>query len=209
MLGDFFSWLEGLSGHTWFLAIILLIALADSVIPVVPSESMVIIGGVSAGLGRLNVALVIVAAMVGAFLGDNLAYQIGQSAGPFLRRYLFRGAKGNKRLSWAEQQLQTRGGMLLITARFVPGGRTAITTVSGLTGQDRRRFVLFVGLASVIWATYATLLGYIGGKAFADNHTKAFVVAFGAALSVTFLIEIVRKIRHSGEAKGTAEAVSN
>ena len=142
MLGEFFSWLEGLSGHTWFLAIIFLIAFADSVLPIVPSESMVIIGGVSAGLGQLNVVLVILVAMIGAFLGDNMAYQIGRSAGPFLRRFLFPGAKGEKRLSWAEQQLKTRGGMLLITARFIPGGRTAITTVSGLTGQDRRRFVV-------------------------------------------------------------------
>ena len=109
MLGDFFSWLEGLSGHTWFLAIIFLIAFADSVIPIVPSETMVIIGGVSAGLGQLNVVLVILVAMIGAFLGDNMAYQIGRSAGPFLRRFLFRGAKGEKRLSWAEQQLKSRG----------------------------------------------------------------------------------------------------
>lgn len=207
MLGDLFSWLEGLSGNTWFLGVILIIAILDSVIPVVPSESMVIIGGVSAGLGDQNIVLVIVVAMIGAFVGDNMAYQLGHSAGPLLKRFFFRGAKGEKRLAWAEQQLRTRGGMLLITARFVPGGRTAITTTSGLTAQPRRRFVLFVGIASVIWATYAALLGFIGGKTFADNHTLAFLMAFGAALSVTVLIEVVRKVRHrDGKAGATAAA---
>jgi membrane protein DedA with SNARE-associated domain len=47
-------------------------------------------------------------------------------------------------------------------------------------------------IACVIWASYATLLGYIGGKTFEDNHTRAFLFAFALAISVTLLIEGVR-----------------
>ena len=47
-------------------------------------------------------------------------------------------------------------------------------------------------IAVVIWASYASLLGYFGGKTFQESHTLAFLVAFGTALSVTVLIEIVR-----------------
>ena len=50
----------------------------------------------------------------------------------------------------------------------------------------------------MVWASYAALLGYIGGKAFADNHTLAFLVAFGCALAVTGVIEAFRWIRHRG-----------
>ena len=42
------------------------------------------------------------------------------------------------------------------------------------------------------WATYAALLGYLGGRTFQDNHTLAFGVAFGTAVSVTVVIEAVR-----------------
>ena len=92
-------------------------------------------------------------------------------------------------------RIRTRGGPLLITARFIPGGRTALTVTSGITRQDKRWFMGWVAVAVTIWATYAAVLGYIGGKTFGDNHTLAFLVAFGAALIMTGIIEVVRKIR--------------
>lgn len=195
LLGDLFDRLSELSGSPSFLLVILVIAFLDSVIPVVPSETLVIIGGVAAGQGDQVLPLVILCGAVGAFLGDNAAYQLGVSAEGFLRRTLFRGEKGAKRLDWATRQLETRGGMLLLTARFVPGGRTAITVASGVTRQPRRRFALFDLLACSIWATYAAVLGFAGGKTFQDNHTLAFLIAFAMALSVTVVIEVIRHFR--------------
>jgi membrane protein DedA with SNARE-associated domain len=86
--------------------------------------------------------------------------------------------------------------MLLVTARFIPGGRTVVTFSSGLTRQPFKRFLSFIAFAAVVWACYAALLGFVGGKAFADNHAVAFLVAFGCALGVTAVIELVRWLRH-------------
>lgn len=196
LLGDLFDRLEIYSGAGWFLLVIFVIALFDSVVPIVPSETMVIIGGVAAGQGDQPLLAVIALGALGAFTGDNLAYQLGWGAEGFLRRTLFRGEKGEGRLRWAEEQLRKRGGTLLLTARFIPGGRTALTVSCGVTRQDRRRFVLFDLLACVIWATYAAVLGYAGGRAFQDNHTLAFVIAFVSALSVTGVIELIRHLRN-------------
>ena len=204
LFGDLFDRLADLSGSPLFLVVIFFIALFDSVIPVVPSETLVIIGGVAAGQGDQLLPLVIASGAVGAFAGDNIAYQLGISAEGFLRRTLFRGDSGQKRLDWATRQLETRGGLLLLTARFIPGGRTAITVSSGVTRQPRRRFVLFDLLACVIWATYATMLGFVGGKAFEDNHTLAFIIAFAAALSVTGVIEVIRHFRNKRRATAAA-----
>jgi membrane protein DedA with SNARE-associated domain len=66
---------------------------------------------------------------------------------------------------------------------------------SGITHQPRWWFVRWIALATAIWATYAALLGFIGGKAFEDDHTTAFLVAFGAALGITVVIELVRHFR--------------
>jgi len=52
--------------------------------------------------------------------------------------------------------------------------------------------MIYDAIACTIWATYATLLGYIGGRTFEDNHTRAFLFAFGLAVGVTLLIEGVR-----------------
>jgi membrane protein DedA with SNARE-associated domain len=97
--------------------------------------------------------------------------------------------------------------LLLITARFIPGGRTAVTVTSGITRQPWRRFAFFIGIAAVVWATYAALLGYIGGKSFEDNHTLAFVAAFAAALSVTVLIEVARHLLERRRRVTAAEPV--
>ena len=192
---DLTDWLDDVSSNWWFLAIILVIAFLDSVIPIVPSETCVIIGGIAAGQGAYPLWAVILCGAAGAFLGDNAAYQIGRSAGPWFARRGERKPKTKARLAWAANQIRVRGGLLLITARFIPGGRSILTLSCGITHQPRRWFMKWILIAALIWATYAALLGYIGGKAFKDDHTLAFFFAFGAAILVTVIIEIVRYIR--------------
>ena len=189
-LGDWAS-------HWWFLGVILAIALLDSVIPVVPSETAVIIGGVAVATHQAPYPLlaVIAAGAVGAFIGDNMAYSIGRKWSPAFQRRAERKPKFAKKLRWAEGQIESRGGPLLITARFIPGGRTALTLASGITGQPRPWFVRWVAIAATLWATYAAGLARLVGQPFADNHTAAFWVAFGTALAITALVEVVRHVR--------------
>ena len=205
-LDTLFDELKDLSGSHWFYLIIFAIALADSVLPVVPSETIVIIGGVSAGLGEKWLPLVIVLGAAGAFIGDNLSYSLGTYfSGPIERRYE-RSDKGRARLAWAHNQIHERGGELLVTARYIPGGRTLVTLTCGITSQPRAWFMSWAALAASLWALYASLLGFIGGKTFSDNHTLAFLVAFGIALSVTAIIEIVRAWRKRRGRNGSSPA---
>lgn len=196
---DLTDWLDKISSHWWFLLIIFAIAYLDSVIPVVPSETCVIIGGVAASLGNQNIFAVIGVAALGAFLGDNTAYMLGVRASRWFRRRAERKPQFARKLTWAEQQIHERGGPLLISARFIPGGRTALTLSSGITRQRRSWFVRWVLVAAIIWATYAAMLGRLGGEAFEDDHSKAFLFAFGLAIGATVLIEIVRHIRKKHE----------
>ncbi len=195
IISDFTDSLFELSGNWWFLGVIFAIAFFDSVIPIVPSETCVIMGGIAASQGEYSVFLVIAFGAAGAFLGDNTAYQIGARAGPWFERRAARKEKTRKRLEWAQEQISERGGLLLITARFIPGGRTALTISSGITRQSRRWFVGWITVAVCIWATYAAMLGFVGGKAAKDNHTAAFMIAFGTALAVNVVIEVVRHVR--------------
>jgi len=197
IITDLTDWLDRISSHWWFLLIIFAIAYLDSVIPIVPSETCVIIGGVASSLGHLNIYAVIAAAAVGAFLGDNTAYIIGLRASGWFRRRAERNPKFAKKLAWAQLQILQRGGLLLITARFIPGGRTVLTVSCGITRQKRLWFIRWVALATVIWATYAAMLGRIGGEAFENDHTSAFVFAFGLAIGTNILIEIGRHVRKS------------
>ncbi len=188
------DWLDRISSHWWFLAIIFAIAYLDSVVPLVPSETCVIIGGVAASQGNQSIYAVIAAGAIGAFLGDNSAYLIGMRASGWFRRRAERKPKFAKKLDWARQQIHERGGLLLITARFIPGGRTALTLTCGITRQKQMWFIRWVAVAVTIWATYAAMLGRIGGEAFKDDHTKAFMLAFGLAIATNVIIEVVRHL---------------
>jgi membrane-associated protein len=191
-LTDLADWLGDFSANWWFLGVIFAVAFLDSMVPIVPGETMVIIGGVAAGAGDQSLILVILSGAIGAFLGDNAAYLVGANMSDWIERKAATRPKQQQRLDWAEQQIRVRGGPLLITARFIPGGRTALTISCGVTRQPRRWFMGWIAVATSIWATYAALLGYVGGKAFEDDHTRAFLVAFGTAIAATVLIEVVR-----------------
>ena len=187
-----------------FYLIIFVIAVLDSVLPIVPSETLVIIGGVSAGLGNLWIPLVIVVAAAGAFIGDNMSYLIGREASDWVIRRQTRTDKGAVRMAKIVEQVHERGGLLLITARFIPGGRTALTLSCGVTKQPRRWFISWAAVAAVIWGNYAALLGFIGGKSFEDNHTLAFIIAFVSAFSITLVIELVRWLLKRARYRKTA-----
>jgi membrane-associated protein len=205
-VSSFVHWVEEIARSPWFYQIVYAIALLDSVIPLVPSETVVIIGGVAASAHDKWLWGVIIVAALGAVCGDNMAYAVGRKASVPLTKRRNKKGKASK-LDWAARQLDKRGGVLILTARFIPGGRTAVTVTSGVTHQRWPRFFLFTVIAGLVWATYAALLGYFGGQRFQDNHTAAFILAFGMALSVSFLIELGRWIwhrRHRSNATATA-----
>lgn len=204
LIGGAFSWISDLTdklgdwaGNWWFLGVIFAIALLDSVIPIVPSETTVIVGGVAVATGDALYPLiaVIAAGAAGAFIGDNMAYAIGRHWSPAFQRRAERKPKFEAKLIWAREQIRDRGGLLLITARFIPGGRTALTLASGITAQPRPWFLRWTFVAAIIWATYAAGLARLVGEPFEDDHTKAFWIAFGTALGINVIIEVVRHFR--------------
>jgi membrane protein DedA with SNARE-associated domain len=203
------AFLESLTTTPWFLAALFAVALLDAVFPVVPSETAVIMGGVAAGFGDLPLGAVIAVAALGAISGDVLAYQVGTSFGSMLRR---RGSdRWLARVDWAREALRRRAGSFLVAARFVPGGRSAVTITSGITRYPRFRFITFITIAGIIWATYASLLGYFFGRRFQDNHTLAFLLAFATAIGIVVLVEGQRwwRDRQAGTSESAGEPESS
>jgi len=172
----------------WAYLIVFAAAALDALVPVVPSETIVITAGVVAAAGGLSLALVVPAAAAGAFVGDNTAYWIGRRWGTGVA-VRFEGAKARARMEWAERQLAERGGELIAVGRFIPGGRTAVTLSAGTLGFPYGRFVFFDALASIGWALYASLLGYFGGKAFEHAPWKGLLLALGIAFAVAGGVE--------------------
>jgi membrane-associated protein len=193
----FQSLTDYVSGSPWTYAFLFGVAALDVVFPLVPSETSVILAGVIASTGDLVLFAVILVAAAGAIVGDNTAYVIGRTVGHRLVNRFFSGER-RKRIDWAEQQIEERGGYLILVGRFIPGGRTAVTLACGLLEMRWRRFISFDVAAGLLWASYAALLGYFGGKAFEEQPWKGFVVAFVVALGITGAIELYRWLRKRG-----------
>lgn len=183
---------DAVSGAWWSYPLIFVLAFGDVLVPLLPSETAVVTAGVLASSGRLQLGLVILVAAAGASLGDNVAYLLGRRFEDALRRFVFRGEKGDARLAWAERQVSERGAELIFVGRFIPGGRTAVTVACGTLAMRWRKFFLVDACACLVWASYAALLGYVGGATFEDKLWLALLVALAAALSVSLVIEGVR-----------------
>ena len=193
---DFDQLADWVSGAWWSYLAIFAIAAIDAFFPVVPSETLVVIGGNLASSGDLNLLLVILAGAAGAILGDNISYAIGTLVGERTVKRWFRSEKAQKRLEWAERTLDERGAYIIIIARFIPGGRTAVTFSAGYVHTLRwRRFILYDIVAGLVWATYAALLGYFGGKTFEDHPFWGLALALGIALTAGLLVEVIRHLR--------------
>jgi membrane-associated protein len=167
----------------------------DAVFPLLPSETVIIAFGVAtAGSADPRIFAIVACAAAGAWAGDNVCYLLGWRFGPWATHRFFSGKKGSSRLNWAERSLARFGVGLIIVCRFIPAGRTAVTLCCGLVRYPYRRFTVAVAVAASIWAFYAFLAGRIGGQAFEHMPLVGFAVAFGGAVVISGIVELIRRI---------------
>jgi membrane-associated protein len=183
---------NALSGSAWAYVIVFAVVAGDAVLPLLPGETIVVTGGVLASSGDLNIFLVFAAGAVGAFLGDSVCYWVGRWLGTRAAEKFLRGERGKRTLDWAEKALDRRGRTLIAAARFVPGGRTAVSLVAGTTEFPWRSWVLADLVGVLVWSAYNTGLGAIGGKTFENQTWKGLLLAFGLAAVTAGVLEGVR-----------------
>ena len=188
--------IEAVTASPWFLPLLFWLAALDAVLPAVPSETVVITAGVvvATGAGGLDLFLVVAVAAAGAFVGDHLSYLLGRRAGRGLLATTPTGSRRRAAYDWAVREMVRHGGRTLVAARFVPGGRTAVTATAGALRYPLWRFSSFAGLGAVAWALYAGLVGYVGGIAFQDDPVRGLLLGSGIALGITGLVEVLRHL---------------
>ena len=199
---DFDRFTEWVSGEWWSYFVIFGVAVVDAFFPLVPSETLVVIGGNLASSGDLVLWLVILSAAAGAIVGDNISYWIGHFVGEKTVKRVFGSEKWHKRLEWAERDARrarrvhhphrplhprrpNRGHLLRRVREHVP--------VAPLHRVRRRR------RAPV--GDVRALLGYFGGKTFEDHPFWGVALALGIALTLGFVVEAVRHYRQRRSAE--------
>jgi membrane-associated protein len=191
-----FHWLTqevGQSAVTY--PVVFAVAGLDVLIPLIPSETVVITASVLAAQGDLFIWLIVPLVALGAFVGDTLCYLLGRAIGDPVADRLFKGEKGQARLLWAEEALRRRGAVLIGVGRFVPGGRTATTFAAGTLEMPYRQFAAADGFAATIWALYVCMLGYLGGEAFKDDLWLPLITSFACAMAIGAGFEVRRRVQ--------------
>ncbi len=189
------DWVVSLGSTPWVYLALYAFCLVDGFFPPVPSESVVIaLAATWASVGVPNVWLVALAAALGAFTGDQVAYALGRRTE--LRRWRpFRHPNGRAVLDWAETMLHGRGVSFIVTARFIPVGRVAVNMTAGSLRFPRRRFVPITMLAAVLWAGYGVAIGAFAGTWFRDQPVLAVAVGIGLGLGLGFLLDpLLRRV---------------
>ena len=175
----------------WVLLIMAGCIIIDAVIPIFPSESLVIsLGAIAIATDELSLSLVVLVAAVSAALGDLLAYTIGGMLGKKNLRVL----KYKPILSamdWAERQLHRRAATLLIAARYIPGGRVAVNMMAGALKFPRKPYLVLIAIAGVIWASYSVVIGIVFGSIFGHNPLLAVVLGVVGGVLLGFLVDFV------------------
>lgn len=167
----------------------------DGVLPVLPSETAIVALGVAtAGSIDPHLVLLVILAACGAFVGDNVCFMIGRYFGPWVDRRFFPSERGARRRAWAQKTLERFGARLIIVCRFIPGGRTVVTFTCGAVGYPWRRFLPVTAFSGVIWATYAFVIGRIGGTTFANQPWLGLLLALGLVFVVSLTAEVARRM---------------
>jgi membrane-associated protein len=159
-----------------------------------PGDTLLIAAGIFASQDKLPLAPLLILTPVAAALGYQMGYKIGEQAGPRLFHrddgVLFRMEYINR----TEEFIKKHGGKSILIARFIVVVRTVIPLVAGIGKMDKRKFLLFNIIGSVLWTTIIILAAYWLGNQI-PNLDKYLILLVITAMVITTgggLIEAMR-----------------
>lgn len=186
----------------------------------VPEDITLVSGGVISGLGLANPHWMLVVGLAGVLIGDSTMFLLGRVFGYRIQRIrTFRKILSPRRFSQIQRKFKKYGLGLLFVARFLPGLRSPIFLVAGMSRRiSYLTFILMDGVAALISVPVWVYLGFF----FADNldllmeyvHDvqKLIYLALGLIVLVVLFIYFKKKMHarmHGMMHDETAESASS
>ncbi|OYY77870.1 MAG: alkaline phosphatase [Sphingomonas sp. 28-62-20] len=155
-----------------YLGIFLLMVL-ENIIPPVPSEVIMGLGGIAVAQGRMHIVPLMIAGTVGSVLGNAFWYEIGHRLGherfrPFIDRYGRWLAVEWRDVESLQRFFAKHGQWVVFVFRFMPIGRTVVSIPAGLSRMTRTRFLLWSTAGITVWNAVLVGAGYWLGTRFQD-----------------------------------------
>ena len=177
----------------------------ENVIPPIPSEVIMPLGGFLVFQGNLNFYVLVIFGLIGTVLGSLPWYYLGR----FLNEKklaIFVESKGkflginvkdfNKSKLWFDKY----GVSLVFWGRLIPGIRTLISVPAGIELMPLKKFLVWTSLGSLIWVVLLSLAGYVFGEnyrlieTYLDN-LKVFIKPTLLIISIFFILKYLKNIK--------------
>ena len=171
-----------------YLAVLVIVGLESTGVPL-PGETTLVGAALYAGATHnLNIVGVVIAAAVGAILGDNLGYLIGHWGGyRLLIRYGRYIRLSEKRIKIARYLFLRYGGEVVFFGRFTAILRTYAAFLAGTTRMPWRRFLFFNAAGGFAWATIYGGGAYLLGRQI-ERLSGPFEIVFVAAAVIAIVV---------------------
>ncbi|MGX5828303.1 DedA family protein [Mesorhizobium sp. 43Arga] len=163
---------------------------------VAEGESAAILGGFFAHQSVFVLWHAIVAAALGAFLGDTFFFILGRSFADNRHVVRLRRRPGFRR---AYRLLNTHPDIFVLSNRYIYGMRLVGGIAAGLSTVAAPRFVILNAISSTIWAVLFSTIGYVfglGAEHFVGQalmrHERLFI-GLGIGLTVAVLAWLVAR----------------
>ncbi|MFZ5747966.1 MAG: DedA family protein [Pseudomonadota bacterium] len=158
------------AGGYWGIAFLMCL---ENVVPPIPSELIMGLGGIAVARGDMALAPLLIAATFGTVLGNVFWYEIGRRMGVARLRPIVDRWGRWLTLDWREIErlegyFERRGGAVVFVFRMLPTFRTMISLPAGLLAMPRWKFLLWTAAGSAIWNTVLAGAGMYLGQRFAD-----------------------------------------
>lgn len=155
-------------------------------------ETILLVGAFLANQKYLHIDMVILAALVGSFTGDQLYFFIGRTKSDFITR---RFSKSKKRVEKFQRLLKKHDIIVILTFRFIYGLRSIAPFAIGMSGVQVWKFFVLNFISAVLWAISIGLLGYYFGHTaeIIIGDIKRFEVVLSVIAVLIAVIFIIKK----------------
>src|ERR671910_814289 len=154
----------------------------------IPGETAVVVGGVVASTGRVELIPLIGLVWIAATAGDLVSFLLGRRYGRALvERHGKRVRLDECRVHRVERFYDRHGGSAVLLGRFVGVVRAVSPFIAGSSGFALRRFLPWSVAGALAWATAFTLVGYAFSESFASSGDMAARVALGVVLLAAYV----------------------
>lgn len=190
-----------------YAAIAVIICLEAMGLPL-PGESLMIASAIyAATTGRLQIEWIVLSAAVGAIMGDNIGYLIGQRLGiPALEKYGPRIGLTVGRQRLGQFLFHKYGGVVVFFGRFIAFLRVFAALLAGSNRMPWGRFLMWNALGGIAWTHLYGIGAYIlGNQVHKLVGPVGLVIGVAAAIAVAGVIWFLKTNEHRLIARAEAE----